>query len=237
MTSGVGNPDWQRRYVFSAVPLYSALFSVSGTIVSPVIDANGFTYIILTSQAQGTTAFIHITVNWFQDSAGTILIGGTDFVTVPGAADSIKIPAAARYFKIQTTNVGGGTTGNTLILTYGSTADQYDVMTGVTSTPLVAISASLGSGVTSTAAFTHLLPGRVMVQFNHATNSNWLGFIEYYDWTTASWHIFYNAYGASKGQSWVEHIWLPFAPIRANVRNTDAAAQVTEMYVITADTP
>jgi hypothetical protein len=237
MTTGIGNPDWQRRYAFSATPLFSSFFAVSGPIVSPVLDANGFPYIILTSKAGGTTAFIHFFINWYQDAAGTILLGGTDFVTVPGASETIKCPAMARYFTILTQNVGGGTTGTTLILVYGTVADQYDMMTGTTSVPLAAVNASLGAGVSQQVAFPHVLQGRVYATFNHGTNNNWLAFFDYYDFSATAWVTFYNVRGLDKGESWSEQLWLPSAPCRATVRNTDAAAQVTQMYVITADTP
>lgn len=237
MVTGIGNPDWQRRYAFSAVPLYSANFSVNGSIASPIVDANGFPFIILTSQAAGTTAFIHITVDWYQDAAGTILIAGTDFVTVPGGTQTIKIPAAARYFKILTSNAGGGTTGTTLILAYGTSSDQYDMMTGTTSQLIASVNQSIGSGLQMVINFPYVLPGRVFASFNHGTNSNWLAFMEYYDWSAANWLFFYNVHGSDRGMGWSEQIWLPFAPVRATVRNTDAAAQVTQMFITTADTP
>jgi hypothetical protein len=237
VTSGIGNPDWQRRYTFSAVPLFSALFGLSGPVVSSPIDANGYPYIILTSRAAGTTAFIHVTVFWYQDSAGTILVSGTDFVTVPGADETIKMPAAARYFAIHTENVGGGTTGNTLILAYGTTADHHDMMTGITSQLIAAVNASIGAGVTSTVAFPNMLPGRVMVQFNHATNNLWQGWLEYYDRVAAAWTIFWNVHGTDVGMAYNTQVWLPFAPVRINVKNTDTVTQITQASVVTANAP
>lgn len=234
MTSGIGNPDWQRRYSFSAVPLYSASFAAAGTVTSPVVDANGYQYIMLTAQMSGTTSFTHIFVVWYQDSAGTIQIGGTDFMSVPGSSLTIKVPAAARYFRIQTVNVGGGNTGNFLILTYGSNADQDDTLTGQTSVPILYINASLGSGVIQQTTAAATFGGLATISVDQNFNTSWTAWAEYYDWSAAAWKQYVTWHGASKGQSFVDQVRLPYCPVRLNVRNDDTVARTMIASVVGA---
>lgn len=234
MTTGIGNPDWQRRYTFSAVPIYSSPFGVNGGFQGPTVDSNGYEYLIITAQMGVTTSFSHIFVVWYQDSAGTINIGGTDFMPVPSSSYSIKIPTAARYFRIQTQNAGGGTTGNMLILVYGTNADQVDTLTGATSVPIIYNNQTIGAGAIVTVAALATYGGEVMVSVDDNVNNKWTVWAEYYDWATAAWKQFWTAHGPDKGQSWNERIMIPYAPVRLNQRNDDTVSHSFYMAMVGA---
>jgi hypothetical protein len=232
VTTGIGNPDWQRRYTFSAVPLHSASYGVNGGFQGPVVDGNGFEYIIVTAQMGTTTSFTHIFIDWYQDSAGTIFIGGSDFMPVPTTSYSVKIPTATRYFRVRTQNAGGGTTGSALIVIYGTNADQVDTLTGATSVPIIYNNQSLGASAIVTVAANATYGGEVIVSVDDNVNNKWTAWAEYYDWSAAAWRQFWTAHGPDRGQSWTERIMIPYSPVRLNQRNDDTVAHTLIMAMV-----
>lgn len=237
MVNGVGNPDWQRRYVFSAAPLRTDTFSAAVQVVSPLLDNNGFQYLLHTVNSTGSTAFSSMQFSWYTDAAGTNLLTGTVVTVGPGFAQTFKIPCMTRYYKVNTTPVSASPTGTLITTTYGTNADQVAMLSEVIQNPMVSMSASLGASVSQNALMPSSLGGRVFVTVNHGGNNKWTAWLEYWDSSAQAYKIFYNMRGGDKGQSWGEHIWLPFAPIRVNMRNDDTVAQVTEFYMISANTP
>lgn len=237
MTNGIGNPDWQRRYVFSAAPIQNLSINTAVQTFQVVTDANGYQYLLLSAATFSSTATTRVQVRWSVDSAGSTILGVTDFVILPNAFQVLKVPVMTRYYQIETTLVSASGSGTMSLIIYGTNADQDDLLTQSTAIPMAAINASLGANVSQQVVMGGMYGGRVFATFNHAGNNKWTGWFEYYDWSAQAWIIFYNVRGLDKGQSWSEQVWLPYAPVRCNMRNDDTVAQITQLYVITANTP
>lgn len=237
MTSGIGNPDWQRRYAFSAVPILSLTYNDNVNANSPLTDGNGFQYFLTTITMGSSTVFARVQFLWYQDANATQFLGTTDFVVGPNQFVVIKVPAMTRYFKLAVGNVGG-TTGHTIgALIYGTNADQEDLLTQNTDVPLGSINATLGAHAAQTVTLPGMYAGRAMITANHSGNNLYTVWLEYYDWSTQTWIIYYNIHGTDHGMAFTEQVWLPYTPVRLNMRNDDTVAQVSQAYLITANTP
>lgn len=232
MTSGVGNPDWQRRYNFSAAPLLGLIYSDSINSTSGVRDTNGFPNLVVTTQASGSLVYAHVIVTWYQDSAGATPIGTVDWTTPPGAQISIKVPVAARYYSLQIGPVGG-TTGHTIVGTiYGTTSDEQNILTQQTATPMGFGNPTLGASAVSTTILGGIFGGRVFVSIDDNGNNKWTSWIEYYNWSTQTWVQFWTVHGPDHGQSFNSDAILPYAPIRMNVRNDDTVSHALTWSIV-----
>lgn len=232
MTSGIGNPDWQRRYNFSAVPLLSLTYNdiVNGN--SGLQDSNGFPNLVITTQAGSSLVFSHVVVAWFQDSSGLVQIGTTDWTTPPQSQVSIKVPVAARYYTLSIGPVGG-TTGHTIVATvYGTTSDEQNLLTQDTDIPLGHDNPTLGASAISTVMLAGIFGGRVYVSVDQNANNKWTSWLEYYDHSTQTWIQFWTIHGQDHGQSYNSDAVLPYAPVRINVRNDDTVSHVITWSVI-----
>lgn len=225
MGAQLGNPDWQRRYTTSMAPIATVTYNDNINSVSGLIDSNGFQYLLITTNAPNSLVFAHVKIDWFQDANATLQMGFTDYTLAPQAFIVQKIPVATRYFKIEIGPVGG-TTGNTIqMVCYGTNADQENLLTQNTAIPIIGFSNSVASGATQTINTTGIFGGMASCHFSDDTNNLFNVSIDYYDWTTQLWRHFYLGFGASKGQAWTDNIVLPYAPIRANLTNTDTVAR------------
>ena len=233
MTNGIGNPDWQRRYNFSAVPLLELSYSDSFNGVSPLIDSNGFQYLLVTTSATGSNTFDHVKVDWFQDANASIQQGFTDY-TISGQSFIVqKIPVVTRYFKLEIGPVGGTPGGNIVATIYGTNADQSDLLTQNTAVPFLEFSNTVGAGTTQTVTTTGMYGGLATVHFSDDTNAIFNVSLDYYNWTNQLWRHFYIGFGANRGQAWSDNIMLPLAPVRANLTNTDTAAHNLRVVIMT----
>lgn len=234
MTSGIGNPDWQRRYTTSAVPLYTASYNDGIDSVSGILDSNGYQYLLITTNGAGSTVYARVKVDWFQDQNATLQMGSTTYTIPPGVFIVQKIPVATRFFKLEIGNVGGAT-GHTIQATiYGTNADQENILTQNTDTPFATQNNSVAAGATLTVIASGIFGGEVMMNIDDNVNNLWTAWVEYYNWSTQAWTQFWSAHGKDKGQGWTERIYLPYAPIRMNVRNDDTVAHILMQNMITS---
>lgn len=233
MTNGIGNPDWQRRYSFSAVPLLELTYSDSINSASGLIDSNGFQYLLITTNSNGSNTFDHVKVDWFQDANASIQQGDTDY-TIAGQSFIVqKIPVVTRYFKLEVGPVGGTSGGSIVATVYGTNADQNDLLTQNTAIPFLEFSNTVGAGATTTVTGTGIFGGMATAHFSDDTNALFNVSLDYYNWTTQLWRHFYVAFGANKGQGWSDNVLLPYAPVRANLTNTDTAAHNLRVVLMT----
>lgn len=221
MTNGIGNPDWQRRYTVSAVPLLDLTYADSLNEVSGVVDSNGYQYLLVTTNATSSGAFLHVKVDWFRDAAATQQMGDTDWTLAPNAFTVIKVPVITRYFKLEIGPVGG-VTGNTLeALVYGTNSDQENMMTQNTSYPLLHAEPTIAGANTDTEQMGGIFGGPVNLFISDNANNLWTASVQYYDWRDQTWTTFWRVYGSAVGQTITQQIYLPYAPIRIQITNND----------------
>lgn len=232
MTSGQGNPDWQRRYNFSAAPLLQLTYPDNINSVSALIDSNGFEYLLVTTDSGTSATFDHVKIDWFQDKNASVQQGFTDYTISGGIFLVQKIPVTTRFFKIEVGPVGGVSGGHIVVTVYGTNADQENILTQQTAVPMLIENVTIGAGITRTDVVGGILGGRVMASVNDETNNKWVSTMEYYDWTTQTWKLFYVARGADRGQAWTEFINLPYAPCRFSVINIDTAAHAFDYSIV-----
>lgn len=232
MTNGIGNPDWQRRYVTSAVPLVVSVFPDSGDFVTGINDSNGYQYLLLTETDPSGATYRRIKVDWFQDNAATLQMGSTTFTVPPNAFIVFKVPVVTRWYKVEVGPVGGTPGHNTTVTIYGTNADQENLLTQNTDQPLGSQNASVAAGATQTVIISGVFGGPAMITMDDNVNNKWTEWLEYYDWSTQTWIQFWSAHGTDKGQAWTEMVYLPYAPIRMNSRNDDTVAHILRQYLV-----
>lgn len=224
MTKGLGNPDWQRRYSTSAVAIYAADYLDSGNHVSGALDTNGFQYLIVSMNNATSTTYSHVQVHWFEDAALTLQLGTTDCTIPPHQFSVLKAPVVTRFYTVEVDAVPASTGNPVHITVYGTNADQENLLTQNTSQPTYRFSGSIAAGATQTTLVPGMFGGEAMITNDDSVNNKWTGWLEYYDWSTMGWLQFWSVHGTDKGQTWVERVFLPYAPIRANIRNDDTVA-------------
>jgi hypothetical protein len=232
VTNGIGNPDWQRRYVISATPLYAATFTDANTEISPTQDTNGFQYLMVSSNNGANTAYTHMQLNWYRDAAQTQFMIGTDWTIPPASSIVQRAPVMSRYYTLSTQSVGGATGGNINLVVYGTNADQENLLTQNTALPLGGDRTSIIAGATHTVIIGGIFGGRVSVNMDDDGNNKWTLYMEYYNWNIQGWVQFMTWHGTDKGQSFTGDVMLPYAPIRMNVRNDDTVAHFLTWSVI-----
>lgn len=224
MTSGIGNPDWQRRYTVSAVPLLSLTYSDTTNANSPLVDSNGFQSLLVTTDAGLSSVYSRMQVLWYQDANATQFLGVTDWVNGPGAFITLKVPLATRYFKLAIGPVGGVTGGTIKAVVYGTNSDQENLLTQNTAIPLLWANPTIAAGATDTQTLGGMFGGTAMVMVDDGGNNLWTATLQYYDWSTQSFKSFWRARGAATGQTITQMVNLPYAPVRLQVTNNDTAA-------------
>jgi hypothetical protein len=234
VTSGIGNPDWQRRYVTSAAAIFALTYPDNINSVSGVQDSNGFQYFLVTTAGQSSNVYAHIQVNWFQDAAATMSLGTTDYTIPPLSFIVVKVPVITRYYTIAVGNVGGATGHNITVVIYGTNADQENLLTQNTAIPMGGQSVNAAVGATNSVIVAGIYGGEVMLTMDDNVNNKWTEWVEYYDWPTQTWIQFWTAHGTDKGQAYTERIYLPYAPIRINCRNDDTVVHVLKQYMVAA---
>lgn len=232
MTSGVGNPDWQRRYAVSAAAIATGVFLDDVNRIFGVLDTNGFQYLLLDTNDLGATTYKYIKIDWYQDFAATQYMGTVDYTIFPNSITIMKIPVLSRYYKVEIGPVGGVTGHNTTLVVYGTNADQENFWNQNTATPLGKSSVSLGASVIQTTILGNIYGGRVMVSVDQNVNNKWTSWLEYYDWTSQTWVQFWTIHGPDHGQSYSSDAVLPYAPVRINVRNDDTVAHTITWSVV-----
>lgn len=232
MTSGVGNPDWQRRYVFSAQPIYTATVPPNVTTTSALQDANGFQNLIVDFNSIGTTAFINVEILWFQDAAGTISICNTEFFPVPNSNMSQKIPVMARYYKITTAFVSGAAGGSIKLAVFGTNSDNLQLLTQDNIDPFIYVNQSIGAGVNVTTAAGGMYGGLVRISLDQGVSNKWALEMDYFSPTAATWREFWSTYGSIQGIAFSGELRLPYAPVRLITSNLDTVAQTYIVSVI-----
>lgn len=224
MTSGVGNPDWQRRYTTSAASLVNLTYADDVNRIGGPFDTNGFQYLLVTTNSGTSNVYARVKVDWYQDAATTLSLGTTAFVISPRSFNVVKVPVITRYYKVEIGPVGGTSGGSIVLVIYGTNADQENLLTQNTDVPEASIVQSVGAGLTVTTVVGGIFGGEVMLSFSDDTNKLWTQWLEYYDWTSQAWIKFWLAHGADKGQSYAEKIYIPYAPVRMNCRNDDTVS-------------
>lgn len=232
MTNGIGNPDWQRRYVTSAVPIFDLVYPDNVNGVSGVQDSNGYQYLVVSTSGFNSLVYAHVKVDWFQDQAATLAMGVTDWTIPPQSFIVTKVPVITRFYKVEIGPVGGTTGNNVTCVTYGTNLDQENLLTQNTAIPLGWGTPNVAAGATSTTILGGGFGGRVSVFVGQQTNNKWTAWLEYYDWTTQAWNKFWIMHGTDRGMSFRDDANLPYAPIRMNVRNDDTVAQGITWSVI-----
>lgn len=232
MTNGIGNPDWQRRYSASAVPLQSGQSIDSTQGAYPTTDANGYEYLMVIVDMNNTTSYQRITLYWSQDPASQQVLGNTIYVLGPGKTTARRVPVIGRYFQLGVSNVGGGNGAEIPIIIYGTNGGYGDLLEQNTAQPLLQKNLSIAAGATQVDTLSDTVGGRVNVCINDETNNVWLAFLQYYDYVAQNWVMFWVARGSDKGQSWNEFVNLPYAPCRLSVRNSDTTAHLFDYAVL-----
>lgn len=233
MTGGIGNPDWQRRYTTSAVPIYTATLPDNAHFGSPVNDSNGYQYLLTAINIGLSTVYAHVEIDWFQDAGATVLIGITDWVMTPLSFSAMKVPVISRFYTFNVTPVGGAAGHNWAIAIYGTNADQRDLLTQNTAIPMAAQTiAAAAPGVTNTVNSASTLGGEAMITMDDNVNNKWTEWVEYYDWPSQKWIQFWTAHGLDRGQAWTERILLPHAPVRINCRNDDTVNHILKQFLV-----
>lgn len=232
MTNGIGNPDWQRRYTVSAVPIFSSFFSDMGTHVSGVNDSNGYQYLLVSTNADTSTAYTHVIINWYQDAAGTQNMGGTDWVTPPGVFIAQKVPVATRYYTVELSNISGGSNTFIAAVIYGTNADQENLLTQNTAQPLFFSGVAIAAGVTTTFPISGIFGGQVMLMIDDTANNKWSAKLQFYDWGSAAYHSIWAGYGSDLGQAMSMMVNMPYAPMQLLVTNLDTVANTFFMSVV-----
>jgi len=227
-----GNPDWQRRYTVSAAPLLGLTYPDNINSISAISDSQGFEYLILTTNMGTSQVYAHVKVDFYQDSAGTIYMGTTDYTIPPQSFVAQKVPIVARFYKIEIGPVGGTTGQNISLAVYGTNADQENMLTQNTAIPQGHGNPSLGASATQTTILGGSFGGRVFISVDQNANNKWTSWLEYYDWTTQLWVQFWTIHGPDHGQSYNSDALLPYAPVRINVRNDDTVAHAITWSVV-----
>lgn len=213
-------------------PLLNLTYNDAISSVSAITDSNGFQYLAVTTDSGASNAFMHVKVDWFQDQNATLPMGFTDYVLPPLDFIVQKIPVMTRFFKLEMGPVGG-VTGHTIkAIIYGTNADQENILTQQTATPMLQKNVAIAAGATQTDLIAGMLGASVHVSINDQMNNKWIAFMQYWDMNAQNWLIFWAARGADRGQSWSQYVNLPYAPCRMNVNNTDAVAQAFDYSVI-----
>lgn len=228
----LGNPDWQRRYTTSMAPLLNLTYNDAIDSLSAITDSNGFEYINVTTDSGVSNAFMHVKLDWFQDQNATQPMGFTDYVIPPLDFIVQKIPIMTRYFKLEMGPVGGVTGHTVHAIVYGTNADQENIVTQQTATPMLQRNQTIPAGGTQTDQIAGMLGGPVKISINDEFNKNWIAFTQYWDFNVQNWLLFWAARGVDRGQSWSEYVNLPYAPCRLSVNNTDAAISTFDYSVV-----
>lgn len=232
MTGGIGNPDWQRRYTFSAVPLFTVTLPDNVNSTSTVQDSNGYQYLLVNFNIGASTAYSHVYINWYQDQALTVLLSRTDFTTGPQSSGVVKVPVMTRYYTFEMGNVGGATGHTWFVAIYGTNADQENLLIQNTAIPVGYASASVAAGATMTTNIVGMFGGEVMLSMDDGGNNKWTAWVDYYDWVSQQWLTIWSAHGADKGQAYAERIFLTYAPVRMNFRNDDTVAHILSQRML-----
>lgn len=235
MTSGIGNPDWQRRYVTSAVPITTQIFADDTNRVTPIQDSNGYQYLLVSTSDPGASTYKHVKIDWFQDQAATLQMGDTDYTIPPNNFIVQKIPVITRWYKVEIGPVGGASGFNTTLVIYGTNADQDNILTQNTAIPLAGQTiAAAAPNADNNVIMGGIYGGEVMISMDDNVNNKWTAWLEYYDWTTSAFVQFWTAHGLDKGQAYSERLFLPYAPIRMHFRNDDTVNHILKQYMVAA---
>lgn len=232
MTGGIGNPDWQRRYVFSAQPLLTTSFTAGITSSIGILDSNGFQYLLFNYNSGGTTAFQLFQILWYKDAAGTVQVSNTEFFPVPNSSGVQRVPVMSRYYKVFCTFISGAVGGNISLLVYGTNADLDNTLTQNTSEPLNNGGVTLGAGLSQTNPFSGMYGGRVVCMIDQGVTNKWSVEVDYFDPNTKAWTEFFQIYGADHGLSFNGDMILPYAPVRLIVFNNDTVARAISWAVV-----
>lgn len=232
MTSGVGNPDWQRRYTTSAAPIATGTFLDDVNRILGPLDTNGYQYLLVTTNDGAATTYKRIKIDWYQDQALTQFMGTTAYVVAPSQFIVQKIPVITRWYQVEIGPVGGVTGHNTSLVIYGTNADQENMLTQDTDVPAGFGNPNLGTGVISTTILSGTFGGRVFVSVDQNANNKWTAWMEFYNWNTQAWVQFWTIHGPDHGQSYSSDAVLPYAPVRINVRNDDTVAHAITWSVV-----
>lgn len=232
MTGGIGNPDWQRRYTTSAAPLYTGSFADDASHFSGVNDSNGYQYLLVSTNDPGASTFKFIQIIWWQDAAGTLEMGFTDWTVPPNTFELIKVPILTRYYMVQITPVGGASGTNTSVVVYGTNADQENTLAQNTATPQAYFSGTVAAGAKQTTLVNGIFGGEAMISIDYASGTTWTEWIDYYDWNSQAYKTIWTARGPDKGSSYAERIFLPYAPLRLIARNDGTSAELITQALI-----
>lgn len=231
MTTGIGNPDWQRRYGFGAVPLATYVFTDGNTTATANIDTNGFTRLLLSVDTVSATAQNRLWVQWYVTQASNSNLQTQQFSPVPNAQSCFNVPVLTRYCNFTWQFISGAAANFDGLDVYGSLTDNVDTFTRQPDLPLITFSNTVGAGVTTTTTATNSYGGPASVHMSSDANNKWNGSLDYYDIVQKAWKHFHIAYGADRGQAWTQDVRLPYAPIRANITNTDTVANNLRVVV------
>lgn len=221
MTNGIGNPDWQRRYDFSAAPLYQATFNTRISSVGPRVDANGYTNLILSVQAAGSTANNWVEIFFYPDGGTSTQVATIAVNLVPNSQSSFKMPVEARFFQVQNNYITGPAGGSAIITVYGTNDPNQNLLTQNTDQRQIGGNSGIAAGVTYTLTSNGTYGGPATIMFADDGNNKWFGTAEYYDRVAVAWVRFLFVFGADHGQSWIQDVNIPYAPVRLNITNQD----------------
>lgn len=214
------------------MPILGLQYSDSSNGISPVSDSNGYQYLLVTVNTGPSTAYMHASINWYQDSAGAVFMGSTDWVVPPASFIAQKIPVATRYYTMEMGPVGGGNGSSIGMTIYGTNADQENLLTQQTAQPMLFVGPTIAAGATDTETVSGIFGGSVQLSINDTANKLWSAKLQFYNWADQAFHSIWGGYGADLGQAWSGMVNLPYAPIRLLTTNTDTAAHQFFLAVV-----
>lgn len=189
---------------------------------------------MVSTNSGSSPRYTEVLIEWYVDSAGSTFIGFTNWTIPPGIFYMNKVPCVSRYYRVRVIPVGLTGTGSILFLVYGTNGDQENQLTQNTAQPLKYANVSLGANVINTSGVFGPFGGVVQATVDDNVNNKWTFWMEYYDEQSQAWTQFITWHGTDKGQSFADTVYLPYAPVRFNIRNDDT---VTHTFIVSVIAP
>lgn len=211
-----GYPDYQTQSLQSSI----VIKDISGITPSPTIYGPFYCGAMpyITVNAQVPAVRCAITIGWFSDAAGSIVVGDDTLEVAPGQDGRITIPVIAPYLTITISFAGAMTalvTGNVVM-----SASPSHQTTGFSGVLFNAFNVAIGAGAVVTLNAPRVRTGPAVVGAAMGTN---VGFVEFYAVNTGG-VANYLAEIALSADRRPLLIHIPSVPLRVIIRNTGAAS-------------
>lgn len=219
-----GYPDYQRVNAQSGDIILLENISTGGSYQSPIQDAHGYGYLILSCNTIAGSAYFTQGIEWYGADSLSTQLSVFLWTPTPNGQQSIQIPVVSRYFRLTQTLISGPTTDNPLTAVFGCNVPANPSINSQPAAPFLRFQGSVAASSSVTVNAGTTIQGAASITMADNSNSQWELVVNYYDWPSASWQNLAVFFGSAFGQSMNGVIGLPPAPIRVMVDNTDSAA-------------